>query len=53
MTDDQATRLPSGYRPRRALSVPMIAEHERPDPAELARLRKQSQRRWVPIARSR
>lgn len=53
MIDDQTTRLPSGYRPRRAPSPPRITEQDRPDPAELARLRKQLQSRWVPIVRSR
>lgn len=41
-TTDQTTRLPPlTYRPRRAPNPPRLAEADRPDPDELARVRAQ------------
>lgn len=48
MSDDQATRLPSGYRPRRAPQPPRIDEAELPDAEELAQARAQLARRLRP-----
>ncbi|MGH3798181.1 MAG: hypothetical protein ACRDSP_25295 [Pseudonocardiaceae bacterium] len=41
MIEQSITIVPAGHRPRRALSVPRLAEADRLDPAELAKLRKQ------------
>ncbi len=56
MTDDQQhAHPPAGYRPRRSplAGLPRLAEADRPDPAELARARRQSSRPWRRIVRSR
>lgn len=44
-------RIPAGYRPRRSPveGLPMISARDRPDPAELERLRKQLRPRSVLI----
>lgn len=56
MTDDQqhARQLPA-YRPRRSpvASMARLDQADLPDPAELARARRQSSRPWRRIVRSR
>lgn len=44
MSTDQPDPIPPGYRPRRSplAGLPMIAEADRPDAAELAELRKEA-----------
>lgn len=46
VTDQPAHQMPAGVRPRRdpAATAPKITEADRPDPAELARIREQLQR---------
>lgn len=55
MSTNDHVRIPASYRPRRSpvAGLPRIAEADRPDPAELARLRKQLRPRFVLIVRGR